>query len=110
MLMKRISENLVSEKGALRILGVWDTKMTNGSTMKPHHHTDVEELFYILEGSGTIIIGDEEMKVVQGDLIYIPPKQIHTISHRGKKPLRFITLSIFIGKGNRTKDTSHYIT
>jgi mannose-6-phosphate isomerase-like protein (cupin superfamily) len=47
-----------------------------------HMHPMANEIQYILEGSGTIWLGDKEVHVKPGDLIIIP----HGTAHGGTKP------------------------
>lgn len=43
---------------------------------RPHKHL-MFETFYVLSGSGTVVIGNERISVEQGDLVSIPPKTNH---------------------------------
>jgi quercetin dioxygenase-like cupin family protein len=45
-----------------------------------HHHPQQEEIFYIVEGSGTIVIGDEEAQVTRSSLYFVPPQTRHGIT------------------------------
>jgi len=54
------------------------TKFDRDKTSLAHSH-DVDEALYILSGKGTVKIGDEFHKVAQGDFIYVPRKNEHTI-------------------------------
>ena len=47
-----------------------------------HLHTNANEMQYILEGTGTIWLGDKEVQVKPGDLIVIPKGT----AHGGTKP------------------------
>jgi mannose-6-phosphate isomerase-like protein (cupin superfamily) len=47
-----------------------------------HLHPNANEIQYILEGTGTIWLGDKEVKVKPGDLVIIP----HGTPHGGTKP------------------------
>ena len=53
----------------------------DGSPPK-HLHANANEIQYILEGTGTIWLGDKEVQVKPGDLIVIP----HGTAHGGTKP------------------------
>jgi mannose-6-phosphate isomerase-like protein (cupin superfamily) len=53
----------------------------DGNTPK-HLHPNANEIQYILEGTGTIWLGDKEVKVKPGDLVIIP----HGTPHGGSKP------------------------
>lgn len=47
-----------------------------------HMHPNTNEIQYVLEGTGTIWLGDKEVKVAPGDLIVIPKGT----AHGGTKP------------------------
>jgi len=53
----------------------------DGSVPK-HLHPNANEIQYILEGTGTIWLGDKEVQVKPGDLVIIP----HGTAHGGTKP------------------------
>jgi mannose-6-phosphate isomerase-like protein (cupin superfamily) len=53
----------------------------DGNTPK-HLHNNANEMQYILEGTGTIWLGDKEVRVKPGDLVIIP----HGTAHGGTKP------------------------
>lgn len=44
-----------------------------------HKHDDEEHYWFILEGSGRALVGEEEFEVEQGDLIITPPGILHRI-------------------------------
>jgi mannose-6-phosphate isomerase-like protein (cupin superfamily) len=46
-----------------------------------HSHANTDEIQYIVEGSGTFWLGDEERSVGPGDLIVIPRGTAHAGSH-----------------------------
>ena len=47
---------------------------------EPHFHKIATELYYVLEGSGTVTLDGEEHKVFQGSLVHIPPEVVHSAS------------------------------
>jgi mannose-6-phosphate isomerase-like protein (cupin superfamily) len=53
----------------------------DGNTPK-HLHSNANEIQYVLEGTGTIWLGDKEVKVKPGDLVIIPKGT----PHGGSKP------------------------
>jgi len=108
-IVKRIQDNLGLEDGAGRLLGVLDTTLENGAAITPHLHENIEEVYYVIEGTGRMTIGDEEKKVAAGDVIYIPPKKIHTLVQSGEKPLRFITVSIDLSEAARHGAVPTYV-
>jgi mannose-6-phosphate isomerase-like protein (cupin superfamily) len=55
-----------------------------------HYHPQSEEIYYILEGSGTMYLGTEVFVVDPGDAIAIPPGTVHSILNHTTQPLRFL--------------------
>jgi mannose-6-phosphate isomerase-like protein (cupin superfamily) len=65
-----------------------------------HLHPNANEIQYILEGTGTIWLGDKEMPVKPGDLVIIP----HGTPHGGTKPNGRAIKSIAIKTPPQTPD------
>ncbi len=42
-----------------------------------HYHKRSTELYYVIEGSGIVILDDKEQNVSQGSLVHIPPGVVH---------------------------------
>jgi mannose-6-phosphate isomerase-like protein (cupin superfamily) len=42
-----------------------------------HYHKRSTELYYVLDGSGSVIIDGEERPVARGSLVHIPPGVVH---------------------------------
>ena len=60
-----------------------------------NHHTN-EELFFILEGAGTLRFGDQEYAVRKGDFIACPPggpELAHQLINTGDIELRYLAVS-----------------
>ena len=108
-MIKKVEDKADLHGLGLRIIGVWDTKLVEGAFIAPHSHQDVEEVYYILEGAGKISIDNKRRKVKKGDLVYVPPKTIHTILHTGQKPLRLVTISVSI-KDKSSRRARRYIS
>ena len=51
-----------------------------GSATTRHHHRIAEEIYYLVEGSGTMELDGELRTVRTGDAILIPPGAWHQIS------------------------------
>jgi mannose-6-phosphate isomerase-like protein (cupin superfamily) len=61
-----------------------------GASVTPHHHEVLEEVYYIIEGTGVMTIGDERREVGEGDTIYIPKNHRHTLTNTGETPMRLL--------------------
>jgi len=57
-----------------------------------HLHPNTNELQYILEGTGTIWLGDKEVTVKPGDLVVIPKGTPHGGSKPNGRPLKAIAI------------------
>lgn len=55
-----------------------------------HWHKETAELFYMLEGSLTVRLGDENHALSPGDRVLIPPGIVHGFSNPGQHPARFL--------------------
>jgi mannose-6-phosphate isomerase-like protein (cupin superfamily) len=65
-------------------------KLQPSLTYDRHEHQDHEEIYYIINGSGHIMIGDEIARFRDGDVIYIPEKTSHSITNDGNEMVEFL--------------------
>ena len=56
----------------------------------PWHQQDQEEIYFIVEGSGEMCLGDERTLVRAGQAIYIPPQVFHQLTNTGPATMRMI--------------------
>ncbi len=56
------------------------------------HRLKTAEVYYILEGSGEMIIDDEARAVSAGQAIYIPPRAVQHIRNTGAGDLKFLCI------------------
>jgi mannose-6-phosphate isomerase-like protein (cupin superfamily) len=61
-----------------------------GHAVTPHHHRQIEEIYYIVEGRGVMTVGDEQREVAAGDAVYVPRGQRHTLSNTGAEPIKLL--------------------
>jgi quercetin dioxygenase-like cupin family protein len=47
---------------------------------------------FVLRGQGSVLLGDKESQVSFGDVIYIPPDQIHQLRNVGEEPFGFLCI------------------
>ncbi|MDF2987258.1 MAG: cupin protein [Eubacterium sp.] len=48
-----------------------------GQTTPDHKHSDIDEVFYVISGEGTITINNEEMLLKEKDIIFSPNGEMH---------------------------------
>lgn len=56
-------------------------------------HTDEgRHAFYILEGRGRLVVGDQAYEFGTGDVVKVPPNQVHAVHNDGAEALVFLTI------------------
>lgn len=55
-----------------------------------HKHLKTEEIYHIIQGKGTVRIGNEAILVQAGDSILIPPGMAHNICNNGYEELKIL--------------------
>lgn len=56
----------------------------------PLHTNQVEHEQYVLRGRATVTVGDEEIAVEAGDVLYIPAGVPHSYRAEGEGPFQFL--------------------
>ncbi len=87
----RLSEGTAAQK-----LGATVDILSPGKRICPYHlHHAQEEMFIILEGSGTLRVAGEMLPLKKGDVIFIPPgpEYPHQIINTSDAPLKYLSIS-----------------
>jgi uncharacterized cupin superfamily protein len=83
-----------------RLLGYNITVVPPGKRAVPlHNHHANEEMFFILQGSGELRVGEERWSIRQGDFIASPPggpEVAHQIVNTGSEEMRYLAVSTMI--------------
>jgi mannose-6-phosphate isomerase-like protein (cupin superfamily) len=69
------------------IANVHVVKVTRGD---PHRHDAYDEVYYVLSGSGRIVIGGTEYRLEPGAVVTIPAGVPHALASDDDTPLEFI--------------------
>ena len=56
----------------------------------PWHNQEQEEVYFVLEGTGEMCLGEERQTVTGGQAVYITPGVFHQITNIGDTPLKMI--------------------
>ena len=81
---------------AARKLGATIDILEPGKRGCPYHlHHAQEEMFIVVEGSGTLRVAGERLPIRAGDVIFIPagPEYPHQIINSSDAPLKYLSLS-----------------
>lgn len=60
------------------------------STSGIHVHLEADEFFYVLDGTGRILLGTEEYEIGAGDTIFVPVGSEHRVTSSEDDPLYMI--------------------
>jgi mannose-6-phosphate isomerase-like protein (cupin superfamily) len=56
----------------------------------PWHNQEQEEVYFVLEGTGEMCLGEEREIIRSGEAVFIPPGVFHQLTNIGAEPLRMI--------------------
>jgi len=56
----------------------------------PWHNQEQEEIYFVIEGTGEMCLGDERQIVNAGQAVFIPPGVFHQMTNVGDAPLRML--------------------
>jgi uncharacterized RmlC-like cupin family protein len=71
---------------------------------RPHYHANCESTLYMLSGTMLIRHGDnldQELHVVPGDLLYVPPNATHVVENRSETE----TIEYVVARNSPTEDS-----
>lgn len=57
---------------------------------KLHYHAHTDEIYYVIEGAGTMVLDDEVIEVHRGVVVYVP----RGVKHKAIGPLTVLTVCI----------------
>lgn len=69
-------------------------------------YPDEEQIYYVLEGSGTLIYGDQRAPIKKDDFMYLPVNVRHGVANESSEPLRVIVMGYRIPAGRQAPSPS----
>lgn len=61
-----------------------------GQTQKVHAHDGADKFYFVLQGSGTFTVGDEESEAGVGSLVVAPSGMPHGVTNNGSERLSIL--------------------
>ena len=89
---RRLTQNLVGGASPIQATSFAMGNVTlepNGGQV-PWHNQEQEEIYFVVEGTGEICLGEERRSIQSGQAVYIPPKVFHQLTNTGLTPMRMI--------------------
>jgi len=90
---REIYGRAICDVGGSSRIGFGILELSPGCDTKPaHYHTLEEEHLYVLEGSGTLHLGEETYPLVEGSYVNFPAGQAvpHFVSNDSDTPFKYI--------------------
>jgi len=82
-------------------LSVIQERVPPGRAEVRHYHNLSRQFFYILEGIGTMVIGEETVTLRKGEGIEIPPQVPHQFRNESREDVVFLVVSAPKSHGDR---------
>jgi mannose-6-phosphate isomerase-like protein (cupin superfamily) len=70
----------------------------------PHVHDRLHDMFYVLDGTLTMRLGDQTTELPAGSFVCVPPGVVHTFSNPGETPVRFLNFNTPAGWENYMRE------
>jgi len=77
---------------ARNLLITWTVVSPRGQ-QRGHSHAGSEQAYVFIHGTGRMQVGDEKEFVGPGELVYVPPGLVHSVTNTGEENLVFITVA-----------------
>ena len=88
----RVTKNIAGGLSPIQALNFslgYETLEPSGGQV-PWHNLEQEEIYFILEGTGEMCLGNERTEVRTGQAVYIPSRVFHQITNTGSQPMIMI--------------------
>ena len=82
-----IREILAHRNSSIKNQSLAEARIKPGKSTLRHHHNKTEEVYYIVQGTARMELGEKKFDVETGDAIAILPGTPHKISNTGKEDL-----------------------
>jgi quercetin dioxygenase-like cupin family protein len=70
----------------------------------PHVHERLHDMFYVLDGTLTVRLGDETRELEAGSFVCVPPGVVHTFRNSTDQPVRLLNFNTPGGWENYMRD------
>lgn len=82
-----------ASSGASKFQTVAIVALPPGRSSDPHFHNEREESYFFLHGYGVAIVGEVEVSVKAGDLIFSSPGEKHQFKNTSSGELRYLVFT-----------------
>ena len=94
----------ITDGGYLELANEFEVK--GGSHVFPHTHP-THEFYFVMTGEGVMTIAEEQRDVAPGDLIHIPPDEVHSLRPTGDAPIHCFCFAVGVKGAGPIDYTTH---
>ena len=89
---RRRTQNLVGGASPIQAsnFAIGNVTLEPSGGQVPWHNQEQEEIYFIVEGTAEMCLGEERRALQAGQAVYIPPKVFHQLTNIGTTPCRMI--------------------
>lgn len=90
--------DLVIDRGESEAVEVFFAVLKPGEKTVPHKHDDCEQLWHVVEGSGTYFTGEQRTAhaIGPGDVVLTRRNVLHSVENTGNTLLRYLAIDVFV--------------
>ncbi len=101
------TNDLVIDRAETDASEVFVVVLEPGEAPPLHVHHDTEQIFHVMEGTGTLQIGEalKTFPVKPGDVVRIPVHTFHRILCTSEQPMRYLSIDCFVGAKPKEEPT-----
>ena len=94
----------ITDGGYLELANEFEVAV--GGEVFPHSHP-THEFYFVMTGEGIMTISGQERPVVPGDLIQIPPDEVHSLRPTGDEPIHCFCFAVGVKDAGPIDYTTH---
>lgn len=89
---RRLTQNVVGGMSPIQAtnFSLGHVTLEPGGGQVPWHNQEQEEIYFVIEGSGEMCLGEERRPIGSGQAVYIPSGVFHQLTNTGTTPMRMI--------------------
>ena len=92
--------DLIIDRKESEAVEVFFAVLQPGEKTSLHKHDDCEQLWYVIEGCGTLLTGPERQQqpIRAGDVVLTRRNILHSVENNGDAVLRYLAVDVFVGE------------
>lgn len=77
-------------------LNLTHVRIHPGETVPTHTHQDEDQVYFVVTGTGVVVLDGERTDVSAGSSVLIPLGTEHEITNTGSEPLDYVFFCVFV--------------